>query len=96
MRIIMSTVLLLLYAALGKCSDPAVRRHRELDQRYSTPLHMRCSGTASCFTGCADAPGNKLRIDPFNGQTYCNLPDPVCTLAPDWSLFLTSMTSRSW
>jgi hypothetical protein len=38
-------------------------------------------GEPSCFIGCADAPGDQIRIDPFTRQSSCNLPDPVRTLS---------------
>uniref|UniRef100_Q01QY5 Metallophosphoesterase n=1 Tax=Solibacter usitatus (strain Ellin6076) TaxID=234267 RepID=Q01QY5_SOLUE len=80
---ILTLTLLLLMAAIGN-AQPTQSFGTIMNWTNGTLPHYTCGapGEPSCFTGCADAPGNQIRIDSFTGQLNCNLPAPTCTLAP--------------
>ena len=80
---ILTLMLLLLIAVIGD-AQPTEGFSTIMNWTNGTLPHYTCGapGEPACFTGCANATGNQVRIDAFTGQLTCNLPDASCTLAP--------------
>ncbi|HLK61821.1 MAG TPA: metallophosphoesterase [Bryobacteraceae bacterium] len=83
MRTTFLTLILLLQLAVPGRTQPTNNFGTIMEWTNGLLPHYTCGapGEPSCITGCADAPGNQIRIDPFTAQANCNLPDPVCTIA---------------